>query len=67
VPVKKLYKPSDFPMAQPLQPHYEGRVLMNASAAADPVVRATLDEMAKRNFQPQEINNWGVWYISDRD
>ena len=54
-------------MAQPLQPHYEGRVLMNASAAADPVVRATLDEMAKRYFQPQEINNWGVWYISDRD
>ena len=49
-----------------LQPIYEGRVLVNESAMNDPIIQATLKEMAKRNFEPQEINNHGVWYISDR-
>tara|TARA_R100001509_G_C4837255_1_gene205314 strand:- start:98 stop:265 length:168 start_codon:yes stop_codon:yes gene_type:complete len=49
-----------------LTPMYDGRVLMNKSAINDPVVRAALDSMAKRNFEPQEINRYGVWYISDR-
>ena len=49
-----------------LQPIYDGRVLANQSAMNDPVVRAALDSMAKRNFEPQEINRYGVWYISDR-
>ena len=39
---------------------------MNDTAAADPIVKATLDEMAKRNFEPQRLNAYGVWYISDR-
>ena len=45
---------------------YDGRVLMNKTAIQDPVVRATLDAMAKRNFEPQRLNAYGVWYISDR-
>ena len=49
-----------------LTPMYDGRVLMNKSAMNDPVVRAALDSMAKRNFEPQEINRYGVWYSSDR-
>ena len=49
-----------------LQPIYEGRVLVNESAMNDPIIQATLKEMAKRNFEPQEINRYGVWYISDR-
>jgi hypothetical protein len=32
----------------------------------DPAVKAALDAMSKRNFEPQEINRYGVWYISDR-
>ena len=49
-----------------LQPIYDGKVLVNQSAMNDPIVQAALAEMSKRNFEPQEINNHGVWYISDR-
>ena len=49
-----------------LQPIYDGKVLVNQSALDNPVVQAALKEMSKRNFEPQEINNHGVWYISDR-
>ena len=49
-----------------LQPIYDGRVLVNETAMNNPVVKAALAEMSKRNFEPQEINKYGVWYISDR-
>ena len=49
-----------------LTPMYDGRVLMNKTAMQDPVDKATLDAMAKRNFEPQRLNAYGVWYISDR-
>ena len=49
-----------------LKPIYDGKVLVNQSALENPVVQAALAEMSKRNFEPQEINNHGVWYISDR-
>ena len=49
-----------------LTPMYEGKVLMNKTAMQDPVVKATLDAMAKRNFEPQRLNAYGVWYLSDR-
>ena len=49
-----------------LQPIYDGKVLVNQSAMNDPIVQAALAEMSKRNFEPQEINRYGVWYISDR-
>ena len=49
-----------------LTPIYDGRVLVNETAMNNPVVKAALAEMAKRNFEPQEINRYGVWYISDR-
>ena len=49
-----------------LTPMYQGQVLMNKSAMQDPAVKAALDAMSKRNFEPQEINRYGVWYISDR-
>ena len=49
-----------------LKPIYDGKVLVNQSAMNDPIVQAALAEMSKRNFEPQEINNHGVWYISDR-
>ena len=49
-----------------LQPIYNGRVLVNQSAMDNPVVQAALAEMSKRNFEPQRINKYGVWYISDR-
>tara|TARA_Y200000002_G_scaffold368097_1_gene360790 strand:- start:2806 stop:2973 length:168 start_codon:yes stop_codon:yes gene_type:complete len=49
-----------------LTPIYNGRVLVNDSAMQDPAVKAALAEMSKRNFEPQEINKYGVWYISDR-
>ena len=49
-----------------LQPIYDGKVLVNQSALDNPIVQAALAEMSKRNFEPQEINNHGVWYISDR-
>ena len=49
-----------------LQPIYDGRVLVNDSAMNYPVVQSVLKEMSLRNFEPQRINNYGVWYISDR-
>ena len=48
------------------QPIYDGKVLVNQTAMDNPIVQATLLEMSKRNFEPQRINNYGVWYISDR-
>tara|TARA_A100000172_G_scaffold36477_1_gene22153 strand:+ start:284 stop:535 length:252 start_codon:yes stop_codon:yes gene_type:complete len=51
---------------QQLQPIYEGRVLVNESAMNDPIIQATLKEMAKRNFEPLPTPNEGVWNISDR-
>jgi len=50
----------------PLKAYYDGAVLMNETAAKDPVVRAALDAMAKRNFQALEVPTGGTWYISDR-
>jgi len=49
-----------------LKPIYDGKVLVNQSALDNPVVQSALKEMSKRNFEPQEINRYGVWYISDR-
>ena len=49
-----------------LQPIYDGRVLVNQTAMDNPVVKAALTEMSQRNFEPQRINKYGVWYISDR-
>jgi len=49
-----------------LRPMYNGRVLINKTATQDPAVKAALEAMSKRNFEPQEINRYGIWYISDR-
>ena len=49
-----------------LQPIYDGKVLVNQTALENPVVQSVLKEMSLRNFEPQRINNYGVWYISDR-
>ena len=49
-----------------LEPIYDGKVLVNQSAMDNPIVQSALAEMSKRNFEPQRINNYGVWYISDR-
>ncbi len=49
-----------------LQPIYDGKVLVNQSAMDNPIVQSALKEMSKRNFEPQRINKYGVWYISDR-
>ena len=49
-----------------LRPIYDGKVLANETAINNPVVKPALFEMSKRNFEPQRINNYGVWYISDR-
>ena len=49
-----------------LQPIYDGKVLVNQSAMDNPIVQSALAEMSKRNFEPQRINNYGGWYISDR-
>ena len=49
-----------------LQPIYDGKVLVNQSALENPVVQTVLKEMSLRNFEPQRINRYGVWYISDR-
>ena len=49
-----------------LKAYYNGAVLMNDTAAHDPVVRAALDAMAKRNFQQLKAPTGGTWYISDR-
>lgn len=52
--------------ATPLKAYYNGAVLMNETAAKDPVVRAALDAMAKRNFQTLRVPTGGTWNISDR-
>ena len=39
---------------------------MNETASKDPVVRAALAAMAKRNFEMLEVPKGGTWYISDR-
>ncbi len=49
-----------------LRPIYNGKVLVNQTALDNPVVKQALAEMSKRNFAPQEINRYGIWYISDR-
>ena len=49
-----------------LQPIYDGKVLVNESAMNDPIVQTVLKEMSLRNFEPQRLNAYGVWYISDR-
>ena len=56
-----------FPYPKTVQPSInDGKVLVNQSAMDNPIVQAALAEMSKRNFEPQRINNYGVWYISDR-
>ena len=49
-----------------LHPIYDGKVLVNQSAMDNPVVQSVLKEMSLRNFEPQRLNAYGVWYISDR-
>ena len=49
-----------------LQPIYDGKVLVNQSAMDNQIVQSALAEMSKRNFEPQRINSYGIWYISDR-
>jgi len=49
-----------------LQPLYDGKVLVNQTAMDYPVVQSVLKEMSLRNFEPQRLNAYGVWYISDR-
>jgi len=49
-----------------LQPIYDGKVLVNQTAMDNPVVQSVLKEMSLRNFEPQRLNAYGVWYISDR-
>ena len=49
-----------------LQPLYDGKVLLNQTAMDNPVVQSVLKEMSLRNFEPQRLNAYGVWYISDR-
>ena len=49
-----------------LQPIYDGKVLVNQSAMDNPVVQSVLNEMSLRYFEPQRLNAYGVWYISDR-
>jgi hypothetical protein len=49
-----------------LQPLYDGKVLANQTAMDNPVVQSVLKEMSLRNFEPQRLNAYGVWYISDR-
>ena len=48
-----------------LKSYYNGAVLMNETAAKDPVVRAALDAMAARNFETLSVP-CGRWNISDR-
>ena len=49
-----------------LKPMFNGAVLMNETAIQDKAVMAALTAMSKRNFEPQRLNAYGVWYISDR-
>ena len=53
-------------MKQKLNPYFNGAVLMNETAAKDQAVMQALTAMSKRNFEPQRLNAYGVWYISDR-
>jgi hypothetical protein len=53
-------------MNNKLTSHFNGAVLMNQTATKDKAVMAALTAMSARNFEPQEINRHGVWYISDR-
>ena len=53
-------------MNNKLTSHFNGAVLMNETATKDKAVMAALTAMSSRNFEPQEINRYGVWYISDR-
>ncbi len=53
-------------MNNKLTSHFNGAVLMNETATKDKAVMAALTAMSSRNFEPQEINRHGVWYISDR-
>ena len=49
-----------------LQPIYEGKVLVNQSALANPVVQSVLKEMSLSNFEPMPQPLAGTWNISDR-
>ena len=49
-----------------LKAYYNGAVLMNDTAATDPIIRKVLDEMAVRKFKALEVPTGGTWYISDR-
>ena len=49
-----------------LKPMFNGAVLMNETAMQDKAVMNALTAMSKRNFEPQRLNAYGVWYISDR-
>ena len=49
-----------------LKPMFNGAVLMNETAIQDKAVMQALTAMSKRNFEPQRLNAYGVWYISDR-
>ena len=53
-------------MKQKLKPMFNGAVLMNETAIQDQAVMNALTAMSKRNFEPQRLNAYGVWYISDR-
>tara|TARA_B100000427_G_C15454852_1_gene571313 strand:+ start:1039 stop:1203 length:165 start_codon:yes stop_codon:yes gene_type:complete len=53
-------------MKQKLKPMFNGAVLMNETAIQDKAVMQALTAMSKRNFEPQRLNAYGVWYISDR-
>ena len=48
-----------------LKPYYNGAVLMNETAAKDPVVRAALEAMQARNWETLRAPV-GTWNISDR-
>ncbi|BCU98607.1 MAG: hypothetical protein CM15mV22_2390 [Eurybiavirus sp.] len=49
-----------------LTPMYDGRVLMNKARNARSSSQATLDAWQRETFEPQRLNAYGVWYISDR-
>ena len=53
-------------ISKKLQPYYDGRVLMNDTAANDPVVKAVLDDIEKRNFTFHTATGMQTWNISDR-
>ena len=53
-------------MNKKLTSYFNGAGLINETATKDAAVNAALTAMSARNFEPQEINRYGVWYISDR-